>query len=247
MPGNFDSFSHSLMRSLAESPRWKNSLTGILRHEDPVGTPEEYAGLLLRAGLAADVWETTYLHVLAGPDPVLEWLRGTGLRPIHAALPPAEVAQFEAEFAAHAARRVPGHAGRHAVPVPARLRRRAQVVITGYDHVQVAIPRGGEDVARAFYGRLLGMAEQPKPAGAGGARRLLVQLRTGGAAPGRRGTRSRRPARRTRPSWSTTSARLRDALEAAGHECVDASGEIEGVQRFHTFDPFGNRLEFQHA
>ena len=100
VPGNFDSFSHSLMRSLADSPRWKNSLTGILRHDHPVGTPEEYAGLLVRAGLAADVWETTYLHVLAGPDPVLEWLRGTGLRPIHAALPPAEVAQFEAEFAA---------------------------------------------------------------------------------------------------------------------------------------------------
>ncbi len=100
MPGNFDSFSHSLMRSLAESPRWKNSLTGILRRQDSVGTPEEYAGLLMRAGLTADVWETTYLHVLAGPDPVLEWLRGTGLRPIHAALPPVEVAQFEAELAA---------------------------------------------------------------------------------------------------------------------------------------------------
>ena len=73
------------------------------------------------------------------------------------------VAQFEAEFAALLRDAYPADAGRHAVPVPARLRRRAQVVITGYDHVQVAIPRGGEDVARAFYGRLLGMTEQPKP------------------------------------------------------------------------------------
>jgi trans-aconitate 2-methyltransferase len=99
VPGNFGSFSHTLMRSLAESQRWASSLTGILRHDDTVGTPEEYAGLLLAAGLHADVWETTYVHVLSGPDPVLEWLRGTALRPIMTALPPASYALFEEEFA----------------------------------------------------------------------------------------------------------------------------------------------------
>lgn len=100
VPGNFDSFSHVLMRSLAESRRWSSSLRGILRHDDVVGTPEEYAQLLLAAGLRADAWETTYVHVLAGADPVLEWLRGTGLRPIMQALPPESYALFEAEFAA---------------------------------------------------------------------------------------------------------------------------------------------------
>jgi trans-aconitate 2-methyltransferase len=100
VPGNFDSFSHVLMRSQAESQRWASSLRGILRHDDAVGTPEEYAQLLLAAGLRADVWETTYVHVLAGADPVLEWLRGTGLRPIMQALPPASYALFEEEFAA---------------------------------------------------------------------------------------------------------------------------------------------------
>lgn len=100
VPGNFDSFSHTLMRSLAESRRWAPSLRGILRHDDVVGSPAEYAGLLLAAGLVADVWETTYLHVLQGPDPVLEWVRGTALRPVMAALPPASYALFEQEFAA---------------------------------------------------------------------------------------------------------------------------------------------------
>ncbi len=100
VPGNFDSFSHTIMRSLAESNRWASSLTGILRHDDAVGTPEQYAQLLLAAGLRADVWETTYVHVLTGADPVLEWLRGTGLRPIMQALPPASYALFEEEFAA---------------------------------------------------------------------------------------------------------------------------------------------------
>ena len=99
VPGNFGSFSHTLIRSLAESQRWASSLLGILRHDDAVGTPEEYAGLLLSAGLVADVWETTYVHVLAGPDPVLEWVRGTALRPIMAALPPASYALFESELA----------------------------------------------------------------------------------------------------------------------------------------------------
>src|SRR3954469_6024699 len=99
VPGNFDAFSHVLMRSLAESRRWASSLLGILRHEDAVGTPEEYAQLLLGAGLQVDVWSTTYVHQLAGPEAVLEWVRGTGLRPIMQALPPASYALFEGEYA----------------------------------------------------------------------------------------------------------------------------------------------------
>jgi trans-aconitate 2-methyltransferase len=99
VPGNFGSFSHTVMRSLAESQRWASSLTGILRHDDVVGSPQEYAGLLLDAGLVADAWETTYVHVLAGPDPVLDWLRGTALRPVMAALPAETYALFEAELA----------------------------------------------------------------------------------------------------------------------------------------------------
>jgi trans-aconitate 2-methyltransferase len=99
VPGNFGSFSHTLMRSLAESRRWASSLVGILRHDDAVGTPEEYALLMLAAGLRVDVWSTTYVHQLTGPDAVLEWVRGTGLRPIMQALPPESYALFEAEYA----------------------------------------------------------------------------------------------------------------------------------------------------
>jgi trans-aconitate 2-methyltransferase len=99
VPGNFEAPSHTLMRALAGSPRWSTALAGVLRHGDAVGSAEEYAQLLLGAGLEADAWETTYVHVLTGPDPVLQWIRGTALRPIMAALSGAEYAAFEDELA----------------------------------------------------------------------------------------------------------------------------------------------------
>lgn len=90
VPGNFAAPSHALLRALAESERWAPLLDGVLRHDtvrhDTVLSPASYADLLLACGLAVDVWETTYLHVLTGPDPVLEWMRGTALRPVLAAL-----------------------------------------------------------------------------------------------------------------------------------------------------------------
>ncbi|MEU1596750.1 trans-aconitate 2-methyltransferase [Streptomyces sp. NPDC005708] len=82
VPGNFDSPSHQLMRELAGSARWKDRLAGILRHDDAVLTPEAYLARLTDLGCTADVWETTYLHLLQGEDPVLDWVKGTGLRPV---------------------------------------------------------------------------------------------------------------------------------------------------------------------
>ena len=98
VPANFDAPSHALMRSLVASPRWAPLVGDVLRH-DLVATPTRYAELLLDAGLQVDVWETTYLHLLQGDDPVLEWVRGTGLRPVLAALS-SDAGEFEREYAA---------------------------------------------------------------------------------------------------------------------------------------------------
>lgn len=98
VPGNFRSPSHVLMRELAESDRWRDRLAGVLRHAGAVGEPADYLRLLLDAGCAAEAWETTYLHQLSGPDPVLEWVRGTGLRPVLEALAPDEAAEFEGAY-----------------------------------------------------------------------------------------------------------------------------------------------------
>lgn len=118
VPGNFDSPSHTLMRSLAAEDKWAPLLEGVLRHHEAVASPAEYAGLLMDAGLSTDVWETTYLHMLPGRDPVLEWLRGTGLRPVLTALSDAEGQEFCAEFAERL--RVAYPATRHGTPLPFR-------------------------------------------------------------------------------------------------------------------------------
>lgn len=119
-------------------------------------------------------------------------------------------------------------------------------VITGLDHVQVTIPRAGEDAARAFYAGLLGMTEIPKPealAGRGG-----CWFESGEAVIHLGVEEPFTPARKAHPAFLVDDL---DALQAqlteAGLECTRADGEIPGVVRFHTFDPFGNRIEFQQS
>jgi trans-aconitate 2-methyltransferase len=100
VPANFDAPSHRLMREVAKSPRWRDRLDGVLRHARPVAEPIDYLELLTDPGMSVDVWQTEYQHILQGEDPVLEWVRGTGLRPVLAALSTAEAEEFSAEYAA---------------------------------------------------------------------------------------------------------------------------------------------------
>jgi trans-aconitate 2-methyltransferase len=100
VPGNFNAPSHALMRRLAGSARWASQLEGVLRGGESVGEPADYLHILLDAGYSADAWETTYQQVLPGRDAVLEWVRGTALRPVLAALSADDAAEFEAEYAA---------------------------------------------------------------------------------------------------------------------------------------------------
>lgn len=86
VPNNIDAPLHVLMRELAASARWKGRLDGVLRDTDSVHPPLLYLDRLARLGCAVDVWETTYMQLLEGEDAVLDWSKGTGLRPALTAL-----------------------------------------------------------------------------------------------------------------------------------------------------------------
>lgn len=100
VPANFDAPSHRLMRELADTPPWRTRLQGVLRDALAVAEPETYLALLTAQGLQVDVWQTRYLHVLHGDDPVLDWVRGTGLRPVLEALDSDGAAAFCEAYAA---------------------------------------------------------------------------------------------------------------------------------------------------
>ncbi|HWM06204.1 MAG TPA: trans-aconitate 2-methyltransferase [Actinophytocola sp.] len=100
VPGNFGAPSHVRVRELAADPRWADRLAPVvLREDDAVLDPAGYATLLADAGCAVDAWETTYTHRLTGPDPVLEWVAGTALRPIRSTLDEDGWAEFRAALA----------------------------------------------------------------------------------------------------------------------------------------------------
>ncbi|HVS67569.1 MAG TPA: methyltransferase domain-containing protein [Mycobacteriales bacterium] len=86
VPANFDSPSHTVIRELRESPRWRDRVGARADRQAGVESPETYLEALAAAGLEPDVWQTTYLHRLTGENPVLEWVKGTALRPVLTAL-----------------------------------------------------------------------------------------------------------------------------------------------------------------
>jgi len=106
------------------------------------------------------------------------------------------------------------------------------------DHVQVAIPPGGEDAARRFYAGLLGLREmeKPEPMRASGGVWFEPGVHLGVE-------REFTPARKAHPGL-----RMRD-LDAVATRLETAGADVEwderwpGVRRFYTSDPFGNRLE----
>lgn len=100
VPGNFRAPTHALLAALCRSPRWAGRLADVAPSPSAVLEPAGYLDVLTGAGLTADVWETTYLHVLTGADPVLDWVRNTVLRPVLARLDDDDAAAFTAEYAA---------------------------------------------------------------------------------------------------------------------------------------------------
>ena len=96
VPGNFGEPSHTIRAELAAEAPYAAHTAGVAvpsSHD-----PAVYLAALQRLGCEVDAWETTYLHVLHGEDPVFTWVSGTGARPTLQALPEGLREEFEAEF-----------------------------------------------------------------------------------------------------------------------------------------------------
>ncbi|ACJ34027.1 glyoxalase [Anoxybacillus gonensis] len=110
------------------------------------------------------------------------------------------------------------------------------------DHVQVAAPKGCEEKAREFYGKILGMKEIPKPENLQkrggvwfqcGSHQLHIGVQD-----------DFQPAKKAHPAFHVKNlAVLRDHLIEKGI-AVKEDEPLEGANRFYANDPFGNRLEF---
>ena len=98
MPRNFGAPSHTLISEAARGGPWRQRLEPLLRPA-PVAEPAFYYDVLAPRTAALDVWETEYLQILEGSDPVKEWTKGTWLRPLLDALEEPERSRFEARYA----------------------------------------------------------------------------------------------------------------------------------------------------
>jgi trans-aconitate 2-methyltransferase len=85
MPRNHGAPSHTGMAEAALAGPWAETLRPLLR-PSPVGSPELYYDLLAPRASRLDLWETEYLHVLEGDDPVVTWTSATALAPLLQAL-----------------------------------------------------------------------------------------------------------------------------------------------------------------
>jgi trans-aconitate 2-methyltransferase len=114
VPGNFDEPSHTIRRDLAAEPAYAAYTEGV---DHPAShDPARYLESLVAVGCRVDAWETTYLHVLTGDDPVFTWVSATGARPTLQALPDDVRPAFEEEFRRRLRAAYPEHDGRVVLP-----------------------------------------------------------------------------------------------------------------------------------
>lgn len=109
MPRNFGAPSHTCITEAALAGPWRPVLEPLLRPA-PTAEPAFYYDTLAPLAASLDIWETEYLQVLEGPDPVKEWTKGTWLRPLLDALQEPDRSAFEAAYAQLVARAYPPRA-----------------------------------------------------------------------------------------------------------------------------------------
>ena len=101
MPDNIDEPSHVAMRQTAHDGPWRTALADAARMRDALPKPDVYYDALRPLCSRLDIWHTVYNHALDDALAIVEWVKGTGLRPF---LDPLEMPQRKAFLASYAAR-----------------------------------------------------------------------------------------------------------------------------------------------
>lgn len=98
MPNNMQEDSHALMRMVAADGPWADRLVPIAKTRAIIGPLEEYYALLTPLCSRLDIWQTTYIHPVDGPERIVEWFEGSELRPFLKPLSASERETFLARY-----------------------------------------------------------------------------------------------------------------------------------------------------
>jgi trans-aconitate 2-methyltransferase len=118
VPDNLDEPAQKLMREIGSEDPWRAKLLGADQGRVKIESAEWYYRLLRARCSRVDVWRTTYYHPLADADAIVEWFKGTGLRPFLDPLDPREQAAYLARYAERLAPLYPTQSGGVLLPFP---------------------------------------------------------------------------------------------------------------------------------
>lgn len=106
MPNNFGAPTHQLIAATATEGPWADKLRPLIK-SSPVGSPGFYYGVLSPLTRSVRLWQTEYIHVLQGENPVADWTRGTAVKPFLDALEGREKEDFFTAYADRIAKAYP--------------------------------------------------------------------------------------------------------------------------------------------
>lgn len=118
MPIHMNTPAQTAILEVTKQDRWRPTLAGVGLQPGCVKPAAWYIKLLLDLGLQVEAWETTYMHLLSGDNPVLEWMKGTALRPLLERLAPDEQSEFLKEVGAGLPNAYPPIGGLTVFPFP---------------------------------------------------------------------------------------------------------------------------------
>jgi trans-aconitate 2-methyltransferase len=118
VPDNLEEPVQKLMREIANEGPWRGKLAGADGARVPIQSAEWYYRLLRAQCRRVDIWRTTYCHPLAGANEIVEWFKGTGLRPFLDPLDSRQRAEYLARYAERLARFFPAQSGEVLLPFP---------------------------------------------------------------------------------------------------------------------------------